>query len=641
MRSHRSHHRTITAGIAATAALAAIAAAGCGTSGNDRAGGTEKAKPVVLTFANGNGDTLELDPFAAAVRRLSHGSIRIKFENDWRHGATDYEKGVIRDTAAGKADLAWSGARAFDDVGVTSFDPLVAPLLVDSYALERRVLQDRAFVDRMLAGLKAADVVGLGVLAGPMRKPLGVAPLVRPADYRGRTIALNRSPVGAMALRALGARPVEISRGGPIDRYDGAEQQISSIEGNQYDRAAHYLTANVSLWPRPLVLFANRRVFARLSASQRRALTEAARVALPATLAKTRSDEREAAANLCRRGTAFLTAAPEDVDALRAAVEPVYTALERNGATRAAIARITAMRAELAGAAQSETPVCRTSPAVAATRRPTPIDGVYRFHTTAQQLRAIGTPETDVNPENYGTFRFVFDRGRWTMRQSSGDTAEGTYTVRGDTVTMYTTGGAGGPAKAKPGELLTFRWSRFRDLLTMKPVPGAISPEPYRVVPWRRLGGAPHAAPAGPPRTPVDGVWRMTSAEDDFDQAPGPSNWGRWTYVFDRGHFAITQYNAEACTWGYGTYTVKGNRVTWNFDDGGGLSPDHAINKPGEQFTFGWSRFRDRLTLRPVPGAISPDNFRVHPLRAVSKTPARRYLDRRCGTPAAALPGTP
>src|ERR671923_2425175 len=104
MHSHHSHRRTTDASVAAAAALAAAA---CGSSGPDRAGGTEKAKPVVLTFANGNGDTIELEPFAAAVRRLSHGSVRIVFKNDWRHGSTSYEKGVIRDTAAGKADLAW------------------------------------------------------------------------------------------------------------------------------------------------------------------------------------------------------------------------------------------------------------------------------------------------------------------------------------------------------------------------------------------------------------------------------------------------------------------------------------------------------------------------------------------------------
>jgi TRAP-type C4-dicarboxylate transport system substrate-binding protein len=636
MRSHRSQRRIIAAGLAATAALAAV---GCGSSGPDRAGGSEKAKPIVLTFANGNGDTLELDAFAAAVRQLSHGTVRIAFKNDWRHGSTTYEKGVIRDVAAGKADLGWSGARAFDDVGVTSFDALVTPLLIDSYALERRVLQDRTLIGGMLDGMKPAGVVGIGVLPGPMRKPLGVEPLVRPADYRGRTIALQRSRVGAMALRALGAGPVNLSRGGPIDHYGGVEQHVGSIAANQYDRVAPYLTANVNLWPRPIVLVANGRALARLSASQRKALGDAARVAVPGTLASIHRDERESADDMCRRGTSFLTATPHDMQELRAAVDPVYTALDGTAATRAAIARIAAMHAEMPDAAASEAPVCRRPATASTAGRPTPIDGAYRFHSTAEQLRAIGTAESDINPENYGTSHFVFDRGRWTFRHSSGDTAEGTYTVNGDTFTMLTTAGAGGVAKSKPGEQFTFRWSRFRDLMTLKPVRGADSPGIWRVVPWRRIGAA-SSGSAGPPRTPIDGVWRMTDKSTDSDPPASPANYGTWTYVFDRGHFAISQHNADACTWAYGTYTVNGHRTRWNFEDGGGRTPDNAYNKPGERFDYTWSRFRDQLTLGAVRGAISPGNFKVHPLRKVSATPARRYLDRRCLPPAAALPDT-
>lgn len=636
MRSYHPHRRTIAAVLTATAALAAA----CGGTGSDRAGGTEKAKPVVLTFANGNGDTSELDAFAAAVRQLSHGSIRIAFKNDWRHGSTSYEKGVIRDVAAGKADLGWSGARAFDDVGVTSFDALITPLAIDSYALERRVLQDRALVGGMLDGLKPAGVVGIGVLPGPMRKPLGVAPLVRPADYRGRTIALQRSRVGAMALRALGAQPVNLSRGDSIEHFAGAEQQISSIAGNQYDRVAPYLTANVNLWPRPLVLIANGRALARLSASQRKALGDAARVAMPGTLASLLRDEKESVDDICRRGTSFVTATPHDMQELRAAVDPVYTALDGTPATSAALARIAEMHAELPDAAASEAPVCRRAATASTVGRPTPIDGVYRFHSTAKQLRAIGTPESDVNPENYGTSRFVFDRGRWTFRHSSGDTAEGTYTVNGDKFTMITTAGAGGVAKNKPGEQFTFRWSRFRDLMTLRPVPGADSPEVYRVVPWRRTGAAPSVANRSP-RTPIDGVWRMTDESTDSDPPASPANYGRWTYVFDRGHFAISQHNADACTWAYGTFTVRGHRTRWNFDDGGGRTPDNAFNKPGEQFDYTWSRFRDQLTLGAVRGAISPGNFKVNPLRKLSATPARRYLEQGCRPPVAALPETP
>ena len=59
-------------------------------------------------MANGNGLTGELEPFAAAVRRLSGGTLRIEFKSAWREGTSGYETGVIGDVKAGKADLAWA-----------------------------------------------------------------------------------------------------------------------------------------------------------------------------------------------------------------------------------------------------------------------------------------------------------------------------------------------------------------------------------------------------------------------------------------------------------------------------------------------------------------------------------------------------
>ena len=115
-------------------------------------------------------------------------------------------------------------------------------------------------------------------------------------------------------------------------------------------------------------------------------------------------------------------------------------------------------------------------------------------------------------------------------------------------------------------------------------------------------------------------------------------NWGDWVYVFDRGRFAITQENSEACTWGYGTFSVVGSQMTWTFTDGGGIAPNGAQNKPGEHFVFGLSAYRDTLTVTPVEGAISPSNFRAKPWRRLSSTPSRRFFSKRCPPPAAALP---
>ena len=97
-----------------------------------------------------------------------------------------------------------------------SFDALHAPLLIDSYALERKALES-PLVREMLDGLEPLGVVGLGILPGPLRKPLGVSRLVRPADYAGKTLAFQRSRVAERTLRALGARGAEIPSAGAID----------------------------------------------------------------------------------------------------------------------------------------------------------------------------------------------------------------------------------------------------------------------------------------------------------------------------------------------------------------------------------------------------------------------------------------
>jgi len=473
----------------------ALTAGGCGgTSSSDKAGSERSVKPVVLTMANGNGVSVELEPFAAAVARLSGGTLRIKFQNGWRKGTPDHETVLIGDVRAGKAELGWAGTRAFDSVGVRSLEALHAPLLIDSYGLEQTVLES-PLVGEMLEGLEPLGLVGLGILPGPMRKPLGVERLVRPEDYRGRTLAIGQSRVAEDTLRAVGATPHPIPSAGGIDGLDGVEQQVDAIQGNRYDSVAKYLTANVNLWPRLPVIFMNRGAYAALGEAHRRALTEAASSALRPTIALQRGDEEESAAILCRRGVTFVTADEADIAALRRAVQPVFRRLEGDALTRKAIDQIRAMRADDAVA---EAPVCadgESSTSLAG--KATPIDGVYEMTTTADDVAAVGHVDPDaLESENYGQWRFVLDRGRLRYTQSSEGASrwtEAVYKVRGDTLTweVASTGGeAPNGAVEEIGEVFTFRWSRYRDRLTLRPVKGESSPENFRANPWRRIGDA-------------------------------------------------------------------------------------------------------------------------------------------------------
>jgi hypothetical protein len=79
--------------------------------------------------------------------------MRIDIQSRWRLHQVDFETGLIGDVRAGKADLGAAGAGAWASVGVTSFRALDAPLLIDSYALQDRVLRSPV-IGQMLPGLR-------------------------------------------------------------------------------------------------------------------------------------------------------------------------------------------------------------------------------------------------------------------------------------------------------------------------------------------------------------------------------------------------------------------------------------------------------------------------------------------------------
>jgi hypothetical protein len=140
--------------------------------------------------------------------------------------------------------------------------------------------------------------------------------------------------------------------------------------------------------------------------------------------------------------------------------------------------------------------------------------------------------------------------------------------------------------------------------------------------------------------TPLDGVYRMTVTFDEV-LASGDlaiaENYGSFIVVFDRGRFALTQKSETACTWAYGTYAVNGDQFELMYIDGGGVSPNNAHNRPGESMVFGWSIYRDELTLTEAPGKESPPGWRLRPWTRTGETPSSQALDEGCPPPPSAL----
>lgn len=274
--------RGVVVGTVISTVISTVILAGC-SARVDKSGGVTLPETLVLTGINTRA-LGEITPFDDQVWSLSGGSLSFEWENGWHKESITGEADAITAVLQGTADFAVVPVRAWHDAGVTSFDALIAPMALDSYALQDAVLQD-SMVDKMLAGPEAVGLTGIGILPGPLRRLGGISrDLLAPGDLNGARIAMSPSAVAARSLQELGAIPMPT----PFERTDisgadGMEGQLGLVEGSLYDDVVKEMAANVILWPRSFVIVGNAAAVGRLSDQQIDILRAAAKAAVPAT----------------------------------------------------------------------------------------------------------------------------------------------------------------------------------------------------------------------------------------------------------------------------------------------------------------------------------------------------------------------
>ncbi len=269
-------------------ALSTLITAACSSAGGEPSP-TEPptSDPVVIRLGTGDPrgrpDTPVVERFADAVEGMSDGNMRI--EVVWEAGGDSsdpdgFEKGVVRLVQEGELDLGWIAARAWDTVGVTSFQALQAPFLITDHGLLTEVLAS-PMGKEMVAGLDDAGVVGLGLFPDGMRYPLGyTAPMTSLEDFEGADIRLVPSEGTEALVRALGGRPVYGLTGDALDAaiasgdIDGTE--VSLGLASSVAPKGSVVTGNVVLFPRVNTLFAGQALMESLSDEQRAILATAA-----------------------------------------------------------------------------------------------------------------------------------------------------------------------------------------------------------------------------------------------------------------------------------------------------------------------------------------------------------------------------
>lgn len=425
----RMVHRVGTLASRLTVTVVLIAClCGCGVTagGSTKAGGA--SLPVTLRLgyfdaAGGvGGDRIE--DFAAEVASITGGALRI--EPVWSAAGTagdDFDQVVARRVIRGDLDMAVVATRAWDTEGVTSLRALNAPELVTSdEALGRIVTSDLA--DRMLSGLDAVGVTGLGLLPVEMRHLFVFGdPLRTIANFEGRTIRSLRSDTVYSVLAALNAKPDDLANdnnrlaaGINDGSVRGAE---SSFSGALVLPLVPTAIANLTLFPKVEALVINSAAFKRLSGKEREQLQEAASQAVASAVANDVPDSVSAGI-YCRNGGSMLLASANELDQVRGAFQSVYRSLERDGETKAIIAEIRALAADVP---DPPTPSCDERPATAITTAATTTEaatsdsfpeGSYRMEISVETLMSAGIDLNNAR-QHAGTWTLTFHSGELTI----------------------------------------------------------------------------------------------------------------------------------------------------------------------------------------------------------------------------------
>ena len=456
----------------ALSVLTTFAGVGCSSGGAnvDKAGGT--GEPVVLRMANTYGDLGDLPAIAHFVDRveeLSGGVLRAEVVNEWGDFTSDAEQQVVRAVSTGEADLGWAGTRVFDTLGVDSFRALTTPMLVDSYALQHSVI-DSGITDQMMKSLDDIGVVGLGVLADGLRKPIGVTgPILGPRDWQGITFGTLMSNGQANAIRALGATPAHLLGTERLEALnkgsiEGFEFNLSNYSGDpKWRYFAPYVTANVNLWPQMDVLLANPTRVATLAPEQRGWLEAAARDAAAQSVALADTDA-QALSDACRSGARFAEASAADLAALEAAFGPVFADLQRDPETKGFIERIKALKKATAPEPSLSIPTDCTGKAPeqatgGAGTAQASLNGTYRYEITLNEARNADMVDPEDTYPNINTI--VLKDG--DLEGGCFGSGGGTYSIEGDRITFYS-------VEFETSSTVTFSRDD-RDNLHLTPVP--------------------------------------------------------------------------------------------------------------------------------------------------------------------------
>jgi tripartite ATP-independent transporter DctP family solute receptor len=260
--------------------------------------------------------------FKAALEARTNGTIDVQLYPNRQLGD---EKAMVEGLRFGTVD-----AGIITNAVVAQFEPSFQindmPFLYSSEAQAHKIL-DGKIGEQLAKKLESKGIITLGYMEGGFRNMVNnKQPVQKPEDVKGVKYRVMQNPVYIDMFSSLGGSAVPMAWGETFTAVqqgtvDGLEAPIAVLDQSKYFEVTKYLSLTKHTYS-VNVLMLSKRAFDKLSADQKKAVKEAAKVAVAEQRKSSAYNTRQLIAAFETKGVKVNNVA--DPAAFRERVKPVY-----------------------------------------------------------------------------------------------------------------------------------------------------------------------------------------------------------------------------------------------------------------------------------------------------------------------------
>jgi tripartite ATP-independent transporter DctP family solute receptor len=306
--------------------IIALAVSGL-TAGLAQTAGAETVMRISVSTAQNSHQGVAIDTLAKEVEKRTNGRYKIK---TFYSGSLGAEREAVEAVQLGTQELTWTSTGPIPNF-VPETKIFDIPFLFRDYAHARAVLDGPIGQDM----LKKFEPKGMKALAwgenGFRHMTNNKRAINAPEDMKGLKMRTMENPVHIQAYKGFGIIPTpmaftEVFTALQQGTVDGQENPLSVITANKFEQVQKHLTLTSHVYS-PGVFLMNKEAFDKLSAADKTAFLEAAKVAAKANRDRVDADEKSAVAHLRSKGMQVI----DNVDTTKyqAVLTPVFADFEK------------------------------------------------------------------------------------------------------------------------------------------------------------------------------------------------------------------------------------------------------------------------------------------------------------------------